>query len=129
MTRSKLALVCAIAAAIALLIMLPRHDSFAQDTKRLDGLQSFTMRFGGTDRTFGLYVPRSSNDGRPRALIVAFHGRFSSAAALHSLSHLSKVAEARGAVLLYPENIGSFWGDGGSPQSAWRADPLSDRGG
>src|SRR5262249_34496370 len=40
-------------------------------------------------------------------------GRFSSAKAFDALSGLRAMADARGAVLVYPEPAGGFWNDGG----------------
>lgn len=100
----------------------------AQGTRSYDDLQSYTMIHGGVERTFGLYVPKSRAPGTSAPMIVAIHGRFSSAKALHALSKLRAVAEARGAVLLYPETRGPFWDDGGHQLLARNAQPNDDMG-
>ncbi|MGH6951330.1 MAG: alpha/beta hydrolase family esterase, partial [Vitreimonas sp.] len=71
------------------------------------------LTHAGLSRTAGIYVPTSYNAERPAPLIVALHGRFSSAKAFHALSGLAAVAEARGAIVLYPQTVGGFWSDGG----------------
>lgn len=67
----------------------------------------------GERRAYGLYVPSTYAAGRPAPVIVVLHGRYSSAKAIHAFSGLAPVAEARGAILVYPETLGQFWGDGG----------------
>lgn len=77
---------------------------------------AITMRsvfHDGERRAYGLFVPSTYVAGRPAPVIVVLHGRFSSAKAIHAFSGLVSVAEARGAILIYPETLGAFWGDGG----------------
>lgn len=71
------------------------------------------MNVGGVSRSYGLYVPPSYDAARPAPLIVALHARFSSAKAFHAMSGLRAMADARGAILLYPETVRGFWNDGG----------------
>lgn len=67
----------------------------------------------GERRAYGLFVPSTYAPGRPAPVIVVLHGRYSSAKAIHAFSGLAAIAEARGAILIYPETLGLFWGDGG----------------
>ena len=67
----------------------------------------------GERRTYGLFVPSTYVAGRPAPVIVVLHGRYSSAKAIHAFSGLAATAEARGAILVYPEPLELFWGDGG----------------
>lgn len=67
----------------------------------------------GELRSVGVYVPASYRAGAPAPLIIALHGRFSSAQAFHAQSGLAAIAEARGAILAYPETLAGFWNDGG----------------
>jgi polyhydroxybutyrate depolymerase len=60
-----------------------------------------------------LYVPSTYRAEQPAPLIVALHGRFSSAQAFHAITRLAAVAEERGAIVVYPETLGGFWNDGG----------------
>jgi polyhydroxybutyrate depolymerase len=71
------------------------------------------MFHDGERRAYGLYVPQSYRAGQPAPVIVALHGRYSSAKAFHGFSRLASVAERRGAVLIYPEPLDVSWGDGG----------------
>src|SRR5262245_28471154 len=72
-----------------------------------------TIQHGGVSRTFGVYVPERADPAAPAPVIIALHGRFSSAQAFYALSHLSEVADAQGAVVIYPQTVGGFWNDGG----------------
>ena len=85
----------------------------AQSPGRGQDLKAFAIKLATGERTFGLYVPPTYTKEHPAPLIIALHGRFSSAKALHAVSHLQAVADARGAILLYAEAQGAFWGDGG----------------
>jgi polyhydroxybutyrate depolymerase len=87
-----------------------------------------TLRVGGANRSVGLYVPRSLRTGHAAPLIIALHGRYSSAQALHALSHLSEVAEQNGAIVAYPETAGISWNDGGFGPLARSETPADDAG-
>ncbi len=88
----------------------------------------FALSFGGANRSVGLYVPRSYQRGHPAPLIIALHGRYSSAQAMHATSHLAAVAERRGAILFYPETAGAYWNDGGFAVLQRREAPQDDAG-
>ena len=98
-----------IAAVLLPLLLFAGQGANAQGVRRYADLQIYTMKRNGVERTFGLYVPRSYAKDRAAPLVVALHGRFSSAKGLHAISHLQAVADARGALLLYPEALGAFW--------------------
>ncbi|MEQ1756093.1 MAG: PHB depolymerase family esterase [Micropepsaceae bacterium] len=100
-------------AGLSYFFLLPEEPGRAQSTRAYDDLQGFSIKHSGIDRNFGLYVPKSYSRERPAPMIIALHGRFSSAKALHAMSHLQRVADARGAILVYPETLGAYWGDGG----------------
>ena len=85
----------------------------AQAPARYDDAEIYSLDHDGARRLFALYAPRGLPQDRPAPLIIALHGRFSSAKALHAMSGLAAVADARGAVLAYPQSIGGFWNDGG----------------
>jgi polyhydroxybutyrate depolymerase len=98
-----------------LAMMVALCPAWAQEPPRYD--RGLEMRGGyeydGQSRFVGIYVPSTFQRGRPAPLIVALHGRFSSPQALHAISGLAAVAEARGAILIYPEALNGFWNDGG----------------
>lgn len=73
---------------------------------------------GGLLRRFVLVVPESVPTWAP--LVLAFHGFAGSPAALEETSGLTRLAQRRGFVLVYPEASGH--------PRAWQADPrLGDR--
>lgn len=106
-------LALAVIAGLTFFFLLPEEMGQAQSARTYDDLQPFSIKHNGIDRNFGLYVPRTYSKDKPAPMIIALHGRFSSAKALHAMSHLQAVAEARGAILVYPETQGAYWGDGG----------------
>jgi polyhydroxybutyrate depolymerase len=73
----------------------PRYDR---------GPEMHAVAIGLEARSLGLYVPSTYRAGQAAPLIVALHGRFSSAQAFHAISGLAAVAEARGAIVVYPES-------------------------
>ena len=97
---------CAALLALTITIGAARAQPYDRDVE-MRGLTH-----AGVQRSLGVYVPASYDAARPAPLIVALHGRFSSAKAFHALSGLAAVAEARGAIVLYPEAAGAFWNDG-----------------
>lgn len=83
---------------------------------------------GGVTRTYGLYTPASLQPGQPAPLIIALHGRFSSARAMHAMTNLAAVAEARGAIIAYPQTVGGLWNDGGHLALGRLEAPQDDEG-
>lgn len=86
------------------------------------------MTVGGVSRSYGLYLPPSYDASRPAPLVVALHARFSSAKAFHAMSGLRAMADARGAILLYPETVRGFWNDGGYAALQRIEEPQDDQG-
>lgn len=96
---------------MTLLFVAPAH---AQDSRTYDRpLEMRGYQHDGAARFYGVYQPATYQRGRPAPLIVALHGRFSSPQALHAISGLAAVAEARGAIVIYPETLEGVWNDGG----------------
>jgi polyhydroxybutyrate depolymerase len=113
------------AAVFAAAIML--GVAHAQDTPTYG--RALEMRGYGQDglsRFVGVYEPSTYRRGTPAPLIVALHGRFSSPQAFHAQSGLARVAEERGAIVIYPEAIGGFWNDGGHTLLNRRGEPAND---
>ncbi|MGD9965055.1 MAG: PHB depolymerase family esterase [Hyphomonadaceae bacterium] len=108
MTRIGLALSAPVFALIAS-FGAPAHAQHRYDR----ALTMHVIAVGEEARALGLYVPSSYRAGQPAPLIVALHDRFSSPQALHAISGLAAVAEARGALVLYPEAAEGAWNDGG----------------
>jgi polyhydroxybutyrate depolymerase len=114
--------------AAAVLVVLSCGAAFGQEIARYDDLEVRAIVHEGAPRRVGLYVPSTYNANHPAPLLVALHGRFSSAQAFHALSGLTAVAEARGAIVVYPETIGAFWNDGGHAALHRMEAPAGDEG-
>ncbi|MCK6576693.1 MAG: dienelactone hydrolase family protein [Anaerolineae bacterium] len=117
---------------IGLLVMVggtaAQDDPPPESAPVYDDVPIFTLDYGGVERAYGLYLPSTYDAGTPAPLILALHGRFGSAKALHALSGLAALAEARGALLVYPETYGVFWNDGGHDALERREEPSDDAG-
>jgi len=114
-----LKLFAAVFALSALLIGAAAAQTYDRD------LDMRALTHAGVARSYGVYTPANLTPGRPAPLIIALHGRYSSAKALHAMSGLAAIAEARGAVLLYPETVGAFWNEGGHV-ALQRREPAQD---
>src|SRR5262249_52811193 len=127
MTLMKARFAILLSALTLALILGPPGMAQAQDATRTALIMN-ALRVGAVNRSIGLYVPNSYRAGRPAPLIIALHGRFSSAQALHAISHLSGVAEQAGAIVAYPETAGTSWNDGGFGPLARTETPPDDTG-
>ncbi|MBS0386122.1 MAG: dienelactone hydrolase family protein [Proteobacteria bacterium] len=117
-----------VAAVLALALSAPTQAQQAAAPPAFAHLDMFALGHGGVNRSVGLYVPQTYRRERPAPLIIALHGRFSSAQAMHAMSHLAAVAERRGAILFYPETVGAYWNDGGFAALQRREPPQDDAG-
>jgi polyhydroxybutyrate depolymerase len=117
-----------VAAMMAMALAVPAQAQQSAAPNQVTRLDMFALAYGGANRSVGLYVPRSYQPGRPTPLIIALHGRYSSAQAMHAISHLAAVAERRGAILFYPETVGAYWNDGGFAALHRRETPQDDAG-
>ncbi|MFD8542951.1 alpha/beta hydrolase family esterase [Streptomyces sp. NPDC059649] len=82
------------------------------------------LRVDGRTREYLLHRPTAHGDG-PRPLVIAFHGRGSTASYLREQSRLDADARARGMLIAYPEGLGKLWG-AGTRATARRPDPDVD---
>lgn len=91
-----------------------------------DGTTTHTIVSGGITRSYRLHLPSSTQLGRgarPRSLpvLLAFHGRGSTATELEDFSQLDKLP----AIVAYPEGV---VGTGDGDRQAWQGAPYSARG-
>lgn len=120
----RLGALCRNLAAALLLACVVAAPAQAQPRYAPD-LQMRSVLHDGERRAYGLYVPSTYRPGQPAPLIIALHGRASSAKAFHAFNGLAAVAEQRGAIVVYPEPLGLFWADGGH-QALQRTEPEAD---
>ncbi|MEU8585930.1 PHB depolymerase family esterase [Streptomyces sp. NPDC048664] len=94
-----------------------RTGSAAADTRA-------QLRVDGGVRSYLLHRP-GGHDGGARPLVVAFHGRGSSAQELREQTRLDAAADARGMLVAYPEGLRKAWG-AGSGATRQRPNPDAD---
>ncbi|MER6304786.1 PHB depolymerase family esterase [Streptomyces sp. NPDC001657] len=82
------------------------------------------LRVDGRTREYQLHRP-TVPDSRSRPLIIAFHGRGSTASYLREQTRLDEDARARGMLIAYPEGLRKLWG-AGTQATARRPDPDLD---
>ncbi|UZJ32764.1 alpha/beta hydrolase family esterase [Streptomyces endophytica] len=82
------------------------------------------LRVDGRTREYLLHRPTAPG-GRTRPLVIAFHGRGSTASYLREQSRLDEDARARGMLIAYPEGLGKLWG-AGTRATGRRPDPDLD---
>ncbi|BDM70279.1 hypothetical protein HEK616_37660 [Streptomyces nigrescens] len=82
------------------------------------------VRVDGRTREYLLHRPTAPG-GRTRPLVIAFHGRGSTASYLREQSRLDEDARARGMLIAYPEGLGKLWG-AGTRATERRPDPDLD---
>ena len=94
----------------AFLSQARRHRSFGTKALRnvVDpepyGAEKHSMEIGGFTRIWYEYVPESvKNSGQPVPLVTVMHGRGGSADTFLDLSGMTRVAEERGFIAIFPE--------------------------
>lgn len=117
-----------ISASIALCAGLLAFSAAHAQPRRDRALEISAIAVGLDARVVGVYVPSTYQPGTPAPLIVAIHDRFSSVQAFHALSGLAAVAEARGAILLYPQSQDGSWNNGGHAALNRPGEPIDDLG-
>jgi polyhydroxybutyrate depolymerase len=82
------------------------------------------LRVDGRAREYLLHRP-TTDGGRSRPLVIAFHGRGADAAHLREQSRLHEAAGARGMLVAYPEGLHEGWA-AGTAVTERRPDPDAD---
>ncbi|TDU32051.1 polyhydroxybutyrate depolymerase [Panacagrimonas perspica] len=88
----------------ALLVPLPAQAA--------GSVASGTLKIGGMDRTYRLYVPSGYSTQKPAPLVVAMHGGLGTGEIFASQSGLDAVAEKNGFLALYPDGYKRGWNAG-----------------
>jgi polyhydroxybutyrate depolymerase len=71
-----------------------------------------TLRVQGRDRTYSYHVPPSYDGTRAVPLVLALHGRLGQGSGEERLSHLDKISDERGFLVVYPDGLDRSWADG-----------------
>jgi polyhydroxybutyrate depolymerase len=109
MRLGKILIICAVlAGAAAMLVHLVRANSTDIADK---------MTVDGRERTYLVHAPSSHSKATPAPLVVALHGRLGTGRGQEWLTHLDKVSDEHGFVVVYPDGLNRSWADGrgGSP--------------
>lgn len=72
-----------------------------------------TLRSGGQDRSYLLYVPTSAlGSAVPIPIVVAFHGPGGTGAQMRTMTKLNEMADRNRFVVAYPNAVAKNWADG-----------------
>lgn len=103
---ARLVLIVAVAvAAIPLLLSITSAPAAAASSVER------TIKVGGVDRTYRLFVPEGLAGKRAPAFIL-FHGGGSGAQQMETYSGFDEFAQSHGLVAIYPQGIDRHWNDG-----------------
>lgn len=84
-------------------------------TSRLEGMlvkNKATLQVGGMFRTYVVHRPPAYTAGRAYPLVLAFHGRGTTASWMAHRTHLNSVADEHHFLVVYPVGYRKQWGDG-----------------
>ncbi len=76
------------------------------------GTSHGSLRHGGRERTYRLYVPRATEPGSPLALVVALHGGLGSGDQFAETSQFESLAESEGFAVVFPDGVDRTWNAG-----------------
>src|SRR5260370_6462654 len=71
-----------------------------------------TLHVGGLMRTYVAHLPIAYTPGRAYPLVLAFHGRGTTASWMARRTHLNSVADEHHFLVVYPDGYQEQWGDG-----------------
>ncbi len=75
------------------------------------GWSEFTFYHGGFQRSFRVYVP-SGRVIRNMNVVLALHGGGGKSISIDEMSGLSRAAQRRGFIVVYPQGVGNSWNAG-----------------
>lgn len=71
-----------------------------------------TIQVGNMERTYRVHLPANYNEAQPVPLVVAFHMYTGSGRSMQWLTHLNKIADQEGFMVVYPDGYKASWADG-----------------
>ena len=71
----------------------------------------------GRERTYQIHVPSSYTGSQSVPLVLSLHGRLGTGAGQQRLTHMDRISDAHGFLVVYPDGLDRSWADGrgGSP--------------
>jgi polyhydroxybutyrate depolymerase len=117
---------------LGVLVFFGLSTTFAQ-YRRPDlssgGLLQRSVRVGGLDRTFVVFVPSTASVNKRYPLVFVFHGGGGSGRHVESSLAFSELAEREKFIAVYPDGVGNGWNDGReSVRIRAQADRVDDLG-
>ena len=82
------------------------------------GSKRKSVRVGGLERTYDLYVPKKALKGSAR-LVIAFHGGGQDVRRFSDGVHLREMADRYGFVVALPHGVKNTWNAGGNPPKGY----------
>ncbi|MEW6218674.1 MAG: PHB depolymerase family esterase [Thermodesulfobacteriota bacterium] len=84
-----------------------------RDPQRDGAMTIYPLAHGGRERTYGLYLPKGYDPGRPHALLLALHGGTGSARKWppYTDNGFERLADQDQFLLVYPEGVDGQWND------------------
>jgi polyhydroxybutyrate depolymerase len=74
--------------------------------------QEYTMRSGGLERTYRLYLPSNYDPSKPLPLVIALHGGFGTGAIMEKQTRLDTLADGARFIVAYPDGFKRSWNAG-----------------
>jgi len=99
-------------------------SGFAARGQRTD--KQATLQVDVRSRTYTYHVPAGYDGSRAVPLVLALHGRLGQGSGEERLSHLDKVSDAHGFLVVYPDGLDRSWADGrgGTPSDRKGVDDV-----
>jgi polyhydroxybutyrate depolymerase len=90
------------------------------------GDYDFSLQHDGLKRTYKVYVPASYDKQAPTPVVLNFHGGFGNAQSAERQSGMSKSADRKGFILVYPEAVIGPLHESGMHYQHWNGGPRVD---
>ena len=89
--------------------------------KFVGGLTSDSITFGGLERSYIIYVPKSFDSNKNMPLLFVLHGGGGTPDRMIELTNegFNSLAEMEGFIVVYPEAYGRHWNDGRKGMENW----------
>ena len=79
------------------------------------------IQVGDMERTYRVHLPKNYDEAQPVPLLLAFHMYTGSGRTMEWLTHLNKIADREGFIVVYPDGYQYSWADGSNQYAADQA--------